>query len=1066
MLTTVEFALTVLDGVRWWGHPVPGDRPQALLAALVRGGGDPVGTARLIDDVWGDDPPTDSGKALQVLVSRTRAACAAELIISSQRGYRLGLPAKQVDALALKDAVTAADAALRNGRTEEACRLAEAALAIGLQRPDPEQPAPLAALRTEAERLHGELTGILGLALSRAGDHASALPILESIADLGRETTVDETALAAFLHSEAAVRGPAAALDRYERYRSDLADRLGSDPGPELRRMHAHLLALDRPVRAGLHYDPTRLIGREDDVRAVLGLLTDARVVSIIGPGGLGKTRLAHAVGRVAGQPAVHLVELVGIADDDNVITEVASALDIRDSVAARRSLTNQQRIDLRSRLFAKLSAASTLLIIDNCEHVIDGVARLVSLLIANTPELRVLTTSRAPLGIAAERAYPLPQLSHDDGIALFRERATAARPGVVLEDEPIGELVDRLDGLPLAVELAAAKVRVMSVAEITERLADRFALLRSRDPSVPDRHRTLEAVIEWSWNLLDDEERQALRRLAVFRDNFGADGATAVIGRDPLPTMEILSIMESLVDQSLLVVEEGETVRFRMLETVREFGLLQLASAGEEAAIHRAARDWGMATCQHLLAVMHGPEQFACIDRMRVEEGNLNELLRRAVHDHDPDAAVVLMATLGGFWGIVGDHQRVIAQAAALGELLAGYDPPSELRDATRLTSVYLLANTVVYYGDEAGEVFGKTLRRLGTGSTDPMIAATCRAVLVLVNADSVPERIDRLKELARQPDRAVALQANLWLGHLAENDGDPRTAIAACEAGLALCGDAERRDADGPWTRGAMQSQLAGLSLQVGDWRAAQRYAIEALPIMERLHSLDDAAHLRGLLVMTALWGGDMNRAERLLDELRRMETRWITHGDTLVGSAEAELAIARGDVAAGLDSYRSTLQRMRDMPMPFGSAPEFAPWLLFTESAALRAMHRFGAEADAEALFGELVHKLRDYLAPGDSFVDYPIAGTVLFALGTVLAADRPELAVRLLAYSEIFSVVRNLPSTNADEVINTVERALPGELTKITAELSGSRPRDLHDQVRTLITEIIERESRSA
>ncbi len=586
----MHHALTVLDGVHWQGEPVPGVRPQTLLAALVRAGGAPVGDNRLIEEIWGDDPPADATKALQVLVSRTRAACSAELIIRSQAGYRLDPEVGVVDALVLADAVARTRAALTSGATAEALQLADRALAIPAQIPDPDQPESIFAVRSAAQRERTELAVLLGQAQSRAGDHAAAVatltPLAESLRPGGQ---VDESVLAALLRSEASVRGPAVALERYEIYRRDLADRLGTDPGPELQRVQSHLLALDRPVREGIQYEPTRLIGRDRDVRAVLGLLGSDRVVSIIGPGGLGKTRLAHAIGRVAPQPAVHLVELVGITADDDVILEVASVLGVRDSVATRRALTPEQRADLRSRLARKLAGAPTLLIIDNCEHVIDGVARLVSLLITNLPELSVLTTTRAPLGIAAERAYPLAQLSRTDGIALFRERASAARRDALLDDAAIGTLVDRLDGLPLAVELAAAKIRVMSVAEITERLTDRFGLLRSRDPVAPDRHRTLEAVIDWSANLLDEEGRTALRRLAAFRDGFGRDGAAAVIDGDAV------ALLEELADQSLITVEEGSTIRYRMLETVREYGLLQQSRLGETDAVNRSVRAWAV---------------------------------------------------------------------------------------------------------------------------------------------------------------------------------------------------------------------------------------------------------------------------------------------------------------------------------------------------------------------------------------------------------------------------------------------------------------------------------------
>ena len=309
---------------------------------------------------------------------------------------------------------------------------------------------------------------------------------------------------------------------------------------PQLQALHAELLAADRPVRAGLRFEATSLVGRDDDIRALRAVVREARVTSILGPGGLGKTRLAHLLGREAEQPIVHFIELVGISSPEDVVGEVGSALGVRDSVSGRRVLTAEQRGDVRARIGQALDQAPTLLILDNCEHVIAAVADLVAFLVSTCRRLRVVTTTRAPLAIAAERVFPLGQLSEDAAADLFRQRASAARPGVALDDEAVRRVVRRLDGLPLAIELAAAKVRVMSVGDIDRRLDDRFALLRGGDRSAPDRHQTLVAVIDWSWNLLTERERRALRWLAVFHDGFALPAAERAAGprlarRDPV---------------------------------------------------------------------------------------------------------------------------------------------------------------------------------------------------------------------------------------------------------------------------------------------------------------------------------------------------------------------------------------------------------------------------------------------------------------------------------------------------------------------------------------------------
>ena len=250
--------------------------------------------------------------------------------------------------------------------------------------------------------------------------------------------------------------------------------------------------------------------------------------------------------------------------------------------------LTAEQRNDVRARIAQLLDQAPTLLILDNCEHVVEAVADLVAYLVASCRQLRVVTTTRAPLAIAAERVFALGQLSEDAAADLFCQRASAARPGVPLEDEAVRRVVRRLDGLPLAIELAAAKARAMSVEDIDRRLDDRFALLRGGDRSAPDRHQTLIAVIDWSWNLLS-RGRAAGDAVAV-----GLPRRLLAGRRRRAAGCDALDLVQSLVDQSLLtVIDAGGTVRYRMLETVREFGRMQLVGAGEDKRRARAHLAW-----------------------------------------------------------------------------------------------------------------------------------------------------------------------------------------------------------------------------------------------------------------------------------------------------------------------------------------------------------------------------------------------------------------------------------------------------------------------------------------
>ena len=447
--------------------------------------------------------------------------------------------------------------------------------------------------------------------------------------------------------------------------------------------MHGELLAADRPVREGLRFEATSLVGRDEDIRALRAAVREARVTSILGPGGLGKTRLAHLLGREAEQPVVHFVELVGVASPEDVVGEVGSALGVRDSVSGRRVLTAEQRNDVRARIAQLLDQAPTLLILDNCEHVVEAVADLVAFLVASCRELRVVTTTRAPLAIAAERVFALGQLSEDAAADLFAQRASAARPGVPLDDEAVRRVVRRLDGLPLAIELAAAKVRVMSVDDIDRRLDDRFALLRGGDRSAPDRHQTLIAVIDWSWNLLTEAERRALRWLSVFHDGFTLAG-----GRRPARLRRARRSSQSLVDQSLLTRDRrpAGTVRYRMLETVREFGRMQLVGAGEDAAAQRRAPGLGrgVRVGARARALVAGPGGGRARARRGGEQPRRLPCAPRSPFP-TPSRPSDLTAALAGFWTMRGENTRVIAVAGAVDAALRGLGTRAARRSTSR---------------------------------------------------------------------------------------------------------------------------------------------------------------------------------------------------------------------------------------------------------------------------------------------------------------------------------------------------------------------------------------------
>ena len=1044
----MTIALSLLDDVRWRGRTVVGDRPRALLAALAARGCRPVPAEDLIELVWGDEAPLNGMKSLQVLVSRARTACGAEVIVRDGAGYRLGAVPDEVDSARLAALVRAATSALDQDAASAAALAAEALeLAVGLPAVRDGEAGPLAEVRRVAAADADAARLVLARASSRTGAHADAFPAL---AAAHAERPHDEPLLADLLRSEAAVSGPSVALERFERYRRELRERLGADPGELLQRTHRGLLALDRPVRRGVRYDATTLIGRDADLRRLRALLASSRVVSIVGPGGLGKTRLANAIARTAPEPAVHVVELAGVTSGADVAGEVGSALGVRDSVSGRRVLTAEQRADVRARIAQLLGQSPSLLVLDNCEHLIEAVAGLVAFLVAATADLRVLITSRAPLAIAAERVYLLGELDAGDAARLFAERAVAARPSVQLTERHVTSIVARLDGLPLAIELAAARARTMPLEEIDRRLEDRFALLRGGDRSAPGRHRTLFAVIDWSWNLLNAAERRALRRLALFHDGFTLEAAEAVLGDDAVESVQ------GLVDQSMLSVRETPAGgRYRMLETVREFGLMRLADAGEEAAARAAQRQWAAGYARHHGARVPSRAQFAAIDALSAEEVNLADELRAAVAEGDCRSLVQLLPALGLFWTVRGEHARLIVLAAAVADALSDWRPPPDLMDDARAATMITLSNSLMTNAAGSGQLVA-VLRRLGPDAGDNLSLSGLMQVLLAYDpADTEPDEfVGRLERLADSQNRTTALAASQWLSHIRENAGDATGAVAAAERTLALS-----RDEDGPWAAALPRTMLAQLSMHMGDRAAAVEHARAALPVIRRLGAGDDEIQLRSLLALCAIADGRFADAE---DELNRIDNvgdvTGLFGGGAMRVVGRAELALAVGDHALGLRLHREAADRMRALRLPGVAMTGLEPWVLFGDSIALSAHARYAADDDVvrgRALFATCRDNALLLLRSASPGLDYPATGQLFFALGAWVLLRRPlldkelpvEVALRLLALAHRFAYNRTLPTMMWERIVPAAEEAAPGALAEFEAQYRDRQPAGL-------------------
>ncbi|GCB45315.1 BTAD domain-containing putative transcriptional regulator [Streptomyces sp. NL15-2K] len=1035
--------LTLLPRVAHRGQEVTAPRLRDLLALLAGDLRTGCSTERLVEGLWPDELPERPAKAVQVLVSRARAQLGADVIASTPTGYRLTLAEDQVDSSALLlHAAASADRA-RAGDHAGSLAAAEAGLALWEGTPDEagDTDDPVAALRIERAPVHRTLVRARALALARLGRHAEAAgPLAVAAAEHPR----DEEVLAELLRGEAATAGPSAALARYEAYRRELRDELGTDPGRGLKAVQQELLRGEAPVvRHGVPHEPNPLLGRDEDIAAVERLLGASRAVTVVGPGGLGKTRLAHAVSRLAEQRVVHFVPLAGVTADEDVAVEVASALGAGEGRPG--AVSGHAPADPVAGILGVLGSGPALLALDNCEQVVRGAADLVRALVSSSKDLRVLATSRAPLGLTSEAVYALPELGLDTSVELFTQRARAARPGVELPPDAVAELCRHLDGLPLAVELAAARVRVMSVPEIARRLGDRFALLRGGARDVPERHRTLHAVVEWSWNLLDEEARAALRLLSVFPGGFSGEAAEQVLGQDAL------LLLEQLADQSLLTVADTPAgVRFRMLETVREFSAARCAEAGEEdETIGRFlawARDFGVAYHDWLF----GSQPLADSERIRAEQDNLVLALRHALARTDGPTIAALTAVLAALWSIGSNYPRLVALAADTGPPLSHYHPEPEYVEVARAAAVLCTTSLFMGYGPHVVRQL-VTLRRLPPAPPDTLL----RAIAVVLSAvpEMLPPDYEVLHKLCESEQPLLAGIAECVATYVWESEHDIDRALASARRITAALAPV-----DNPFLQVMSHARLSELCLLTEQGEAAYGHlkaALQALPRLGDEHV--DLIGVRWGLVLACLQRGDPDEAEYWLRQAEGANTtQQDDYGMELLG--RAEIALARGLTEVGLGLWRSAVQTLPAVGSIHGGDPFFDRWVLQILSVAVTAH----AHAGRLELVAEPIDRLRQGLrallsGPSGSPMELPVLGTVLHALGMAGLASGDATAVRMIALAQRLRVMRDFqPTMSADRARKAAEEADRAAYADAVSEYAALGRDELREATRAIIS----------
>ncbi|SNS71069.1 non-specific serine/threonine protein kinase [Streptosporangium subroseum] len=648
---------------------------------------------------------------------------------------------------------------------------------------------------------------------------------------------------------------------------------------------------LNRPPAQRLPSEVTSFVGRRHEVTDVKRFLSGAHVVTLTGAGGVGKTRLALRVAadvRRAFRDGVWLVELAALDTPELLVQTVAGALDIRDR-------SSRPRLEV---LVEHLREKQALVILDNCEHLLHECAVLAETLIRVAPDLRILATSRQPLGIAGEQTLAVPPLAlpdsdvprpsvealaQCDAVRLFAERAGAVLPDFAVTDdnrEAVEGICRRLDGIPLGIELAAVRLRALSVQQLLDRLDDRFRLLTAGSRAVLPRHQTLRALIDWSYTLCTDQERLLWERVSVFSGGLGLEAAETVCSGDGIDREEIVDLVIGLVDKSVLIREEYPSgVRYRLLETIRQYGRDRLRESGEEEGLRRRHRDW----CQDLVTRAErewfGPNQVMWFTRLRGEHSNLRTALDFCLTAPGEVERGLAIATAMRFYWIAAGFLH--EGRCWLNPLLAA----GAERSVFRGRALCVNARLAVLQSDfTAAESMLEESRSLAKGFGDAATLAQIAYVsglAALVRQDLT--RAATLLEEALDRHRAVDDQVGevnslMYLATAHSCLGHSRRAVTLFETCLAMC---ETRSEH--WFRSYVLSVFAIEMWQQGNTARAIEMEGESIRLKQPFNDRLGLALCVEVMAWIAAGRGDYECAAQLLGALRGI---WRSVGGPLFG------------------------------------------------------------------------------------------------------------------------------------------------------------------------------------
>jgi predicted ATPase/DNA-binding SARP family transcriptional activator len=991
---------------------VPGARLRGLLTALALEPGHVVSKATLVDWIWGERPPADAANALQRLVSRLRKALPEGVVEGQATGYRLTVEPDAVDAVRFERLVGQARNDEDPRRLREALALWRGAAMedVGLQESAAFDAAVarLEALRLTAmeDRFDAEI---------RLGH---GVELVTELTGLVAAHPVRERLVAALMRALAATGRDTDALLVYQRTRETLADALGANPSPELSALNVALLRgelgrRDENRKTNLRAELTSFVGRDADVAAVRELSAEHRLTTLVGPGGSGKTRLAAETARtlLGDLPdGAWLVELAAMGADGDVAHATLAALGLRDAL-----LGEPRDAEPTDRVVAAVRERAMLLVLDNCEHLIESAAAFAHRVLGECPRLRILATSREPLGIIGEALWPvaplvLPAEDADPGeiesspaVRLLRDRAAAVRKDLAIDAHTLSTMARicrALDGMPLAIELAAARLRTMSLDQLADRLDDRFRLLTGGSRTALPRHRTLRAVIDWSWELLTDAQRMVLRRLSVFSGGASLEAAERVCAGGAVEAGQVLELLTALTEKSLVLTEGDPAPRYRMLDTIKEYAGHRLAEAGESDLARRAHLAYFTELAETAEPHLRRAEQLEWLATLEVEHDNISAAMRGALAAGEAYAAMRLAAAAAWYWWL-GGHK---AEGNEL--IMAATTTPGEVADEVRATVyAFVVMFATSGRGDQyqAEEWIHETheiSQRVQTRHPAPRFIAPLERLL-----QAPDEPLPAFEPLLTDEDPWARALARLHLGKMRIELGEGgQDADAYLETALT-----EFRALGERWGMSFALTELANRIATRGEFAGACEYYEQAIAVVTEVGAIEDVVQMRSRQAQLYWLLGDEESSAAAMAEAQRHAERvaWP--------NALAELALSKAELARWSGDAEQAHRQLDIATAMLGDDAERADVRAVTEDLLGYLAEDLGEARE---------HRVAAFQAASEAGHARLTAQVLVGIADLALRDEQYEQAARLLAAS---AGVRGLPDRSQPDVARIEQTA---------------------------------------